>query len=434
MRKLKMGKAIASFIKPEHILYGSPKLAWHLHLLFNGMILHSYVPTDFLNGVISPLIKDSGGDHTDPKNYRPLTLSTIFSNLFEHALLLKIGHLLETDPLQFGYKRRQSISHALFSLRSCIDYFTSRGSSVFVAFLDCTKGFDKVNHHGIFIKLMKRGVPICILNLLIYSYSNLTSVVKWNGSFSDSFRVSSGVRQGGVLSPHLFIIYIDDLIVILRGLKLGCYVLQLFLACIVYADDICLIAPCRSALQSLLDACESYGNFWCLTYNPLKCKVMTFGSCSRPPCLRMYGEVLESVQEYKYLGVSIVAGTKFSTSTVKRMIRFRSSANTILNASSKSSEPVLMKLLFTICVPHLTYASEVLAFSTRQLQPMNVALNDCIRRIFGYDRWESVRFLRISSGYPSLTDTFHARSRQFERRLSRGYNPVLKQLYEHINA
>ena len=190
----------------------------------------------------------------------------------------------------------------------------------------------------------------------------------------------------------------------------------------------------HAALQSLLDACESYGNFWCLTYNPLKCKVMTFGSCSRPPCLRMYGEVLESVQEYKYLGVSIVAGTKFSTSTVKCMIRFRSSANTILNASSKSSEPVLMKLLFTICVPHLTYALEVLAFSTRQLQPMNVALNDCIRRIFGYDRWESVRFLRISSGYPSLTDTFHARSRQFERRLSRGYNPVLKQLYEHVNA
>ena len=161
---------------------------------------------------------------------------------------------------------------------------------------------------------------------------------------------------------------------------------------------------------------------------------MTFGSRSFSPCLRMYGEVLESVQKYNYLGVEIVAGANFSTCITKRMIRFRSSANTILNASSKSSEPVLMKLLFTICVPHLTYASEVLSFSTRQLQPMNVALNDCIRRIFGYNRWESVRFLRISSGYPSLTDTFHARSRQFNRSLSRNHNSVLKQLHEHIHT
>ena len=100
MSKLKTGKSSATFIKSEHILYGTPKLAWHLHLLFNSMIQHSYVPHEFLNGVISPLIKDT----EDPQNYRGLTLGVVFSFLFEHALLMKIGHLLETDPLQFGYK------------------------------------------------------------------------------------------------------------------------------------------------------------------------------------------------------------------------------------------------------------------------------------------------------------------------------------------
>ena len=202
------------------------------------MIQHSYVPSEFLNGVVCPLIKDSDGDHADPSNYRPLTLSTVFSNLFEHALLLKIGHLLETDPLQFGYKRRHSTSHAIYTLKTCIDYFTSRGSNVFVAFLDCSKGFDKVNHHGIYIKLMKRGVPLCILNLIIYWYANLTSLVRWNNVHSESFRVPSGVRQGGVLSPHLFAIYMDDLILKLRVLKNSCHIANLFLSCIVYADDI----------------------------------------------------------------------------------------------------------------------------------------------------------------------------------------------------
>ena len=107
-------------------------------------------------------------------------------------------------------------SHAIFSLRECIDYFISRGSNVFAAFLDCSKGFDKVNHHGMFIRLMKCAIPLCFINLINYWYSNLTSLVKWNGVFSDIFHVYSGVRQGGVLSQHLFAIYIDDLIAQLR--------------------------------------------------------------------------------------------------------------------------------------------------------------------------------------------------------------------------
>ena len=72
----------------------------------------------------------------------------------------------------------------------------------------------------------------------------------------------------------VFAIYIDDLIVKLRSLKNGCYIADIFLACIVYADDICLLAPTRSAMQLLLNTCEEYGISWCLTYNPKKTKVM----------------------------------------------------------------------------------------------------------------------------------------------------------------
>ena len=284
MSKLKTGKSSASFIKAEHILYGSPKLAWHLHLLFNAMIQHSYVPQDFLNGVITPLIKDTEGDHSDPKNYRGLTLGVVFSYLFEHAMLIKIGNLLETDSVQFGYKKRHSTSHALFSLKECVEYFTSRGSNIFAAFLDCSKGFDKVNHNGMYIKLMNRGIPLCFLNLLIYWYSNLTSFVKWNGVFSGTFRVYSGVRQGGVLSPRLFAVYIDDLIKQLRSLNVGSHIIDLFLACIVYDDYICLLVPCCSALQLLS---------WCLLYNPCKSKVMHFGKVAHAPTYTMYGKKLD---------------------------------------------------------------------------------------------------------------------------------------------
>ena len=262
------------------------------------MLQHSYVPHEFLRGSISPLIKDTNGDESGIDTYRGLTLSVVFSDLFEHALLGKISHFLTTDPLQFGYKKRRSTSHAVHALRCTIDYFINRGSSVFAAFLDCSKGFDEVNHDEIFLKLIQRRVPLCIVDLLIYWYSNLTSMVRWDCAYSFSFSVPSGVRQGGVLSPHLFAVYVDDLILALRKLNVGCHIIDLFLSCIVYADDICLIAPSRSALQLLLDTCEHYRLLWCLSYNPSKSGIMRFGTDVSRPMFTMYGIVLDYTQEH----------------------------------------------------------------------------------------------------------------------------------------
>ena len=91
---------------------------------------------------------------------------------------------------------------------------------------------------------------------------------------------------------------------------------------------------------------------------------------------------------------------------------------------------VLISMLYATCVPHLTYASDVILYSAAQMQPLNVALNDCIRRIFTYNRWESVRFLRLSFGYPSLIEIFESRSRKFLKQLSKLGNTTLECLHK----
>ena len=80
----------------------------------------------------------------------------------------------------------------------------------------------------------------------------MRSCVKWRGKFSEYFNVLTGTRQGGVLSPKFFTLYVDGLIKRLRSKGIGCHVLYLFMACIMYADDLCLIAPTRGAMQELL--------------------------------------------------------------------------------------------------------------------------------------------------------------------------------------
>ena len=111
----------------------------------------------------------------------------------------------------------------------------------------------------------------------MYWYLNLTSVVKWNDTFSRSFRVTSGVRQGGILSPRIFVVYVDDLLRALRESGVGCHILGQFVAAIMYADDLALLAPTRSALQRLLNICQTYGTEWCITYNSSKTTAMLIG-------------------------------------------------------------------------------------------------------------------------------------------------------------
>ena len=197
------------------------------------------------------------------------------------------------------------------------------------------------------------------------------------------------------------------------------------MAAVIYADDICLLAPCRSALQILLSACERYGLEWGLSYNPSKSKVMTFGKCQSIAPLTMYGSNLQFVDELKYLGVTLVSGKLFTTTIRPLLRKFRCASNTILNAHHRSSEPVLMKLIYAVAVPLITYACDSTPICSRQLNDMTIALNDVIRRIFSYQRWESVTFLRQTLGYLSVTEIVRQRTCMFMKQIACTNNDTL---------
>ena len=436
IEKVKTGKATGSFVKPQHILHGSPLLAIHIHFLFNAFIQHEYVPEDFLRTVVTPIIKDTAASHSDSSNYRPVTLSCLFSQLFEHAILLKVGHLLLTDNLQFGFKPKHSTAHALFVLNETVNYYTSHGSNVFTCFLDCSKAFDKVSHNGLFLKLIKRQVPLCLLNILIYWLSNLTSQCRWRSVLSDSYAITSGVKQGGILSPFLFTIFVNDLLLMLRKKGLGCYVKSMFLGAIMFADDLALIAPSRYAMQELISVCESYCNQHCLSFNTKKSKALIFGKSfdsMQPTSLILNNEPIEYIHEWKYLGCLVVSGKEFAFSCRNDLASFRRSVNSIMGSVSKPSEQVSMMLLYRFSVPILTYASEVKVFANSDMHSCQVAINDAIRRIFSYHRWESIRTLRTCFGYQDLYTLFAFRRRSFRTKLPLMGNAVVSVLHDIVD-
>jgi len=164
---------------------------------------------------------------------------------------------LTTADNQFGFKKSLSCSQAIYCVRNIVNHYVSNGNTVNLCALDITKAFDRMNHHGLFIKLMSHYIPVSLLEILEYWFSICSTCVIWNNVHSCMFKLTSGVRQSGVLSPYLFAVYIDNVIEHVKSLNVGCMFRRVNASIFLYADDILLLAPSICSLENLLLACET---------------------------------------------------------------------------------------------------------------------------------------------------------------------------------
>ena len=340
--------------------------------------------------------------------------------------------------MQFGFKPKHGTEHAAFALKSCVDFFTKRGSDVFVAFCDFSKAFDKISHHGLFIKLMERNVPLCFLLIVMFWYMNMEYDCKWGNSRSQRFAVLCGTKQGGILSPDFFSLYINDLIKLLRSSKIGCHVLQQFLACLLFADDMSLLSPSRSALQQLLDICSEYCSKFCLNFNIGKTKVVVFGKSASTlellAPLHINNVPIDFVKSYRYLGFNILSDSKFKFSSTECLRGFFGAVNSVLTVMKRPSEHVLMQLLYSNCVPKLTYGAAVKDLSATDKHKYNVAVNNAVRRIFGFRQWQSIRQLRDAYQYDSIEMSFAKARKRFLTSIANHSNELLRFLYRTVEV
>ena len=137
-----------------------------------------------------------------------------------------------------------------------IEYFKRRSTPVYVAFLDASNAFDKINHWILFKKLIARRVPKYLVKVLCYWYQNQSMYIKWGSIFSGKFNVTSDVRQGGVLSPLLFNVYVNELNECLNKSGIGRSMNGIIINHMLYADDICIISLSSVGLQQLLNICS----------------------------------------------------------------------------------------------------------------------------------------------------------------------------------
>ena len=154
--------------------------------------------------LIVPLVKCKTGNPSDVNNYRAIAISTAISKVFESVLSHFVKSCDNIDAYQFGFSAGHSTGLCTSVLKRTVDYYTERGSHVFVYFIDFSKAFDRVNYWKLLHKLLDDNVSIAVVRLLSFWYSNQEACVTWHNSTSQFFTLGNGTRQGGVLSPWFF--------------------------------------------------------------------------------------------------------------------------------------------------------------------------------------------------------------------------------------
>ena len=139
-----------------------------------------------------------------------------------------------------------------------------------------------------------------MIRILAFWYSNQKMMVRWGNVMSESFTVSNGVRQGGILSPYLFNVYMDDLSIRLKKLYPGCRIANNIINHLFYADDLVLLCPSHRGLQELLETCENFASEHDIIFNTKKSAVMIRRSkllqTAVVPPLKLCNEVLKEVK------------------------------------------------------------------------------------------------------------------------------------------
>ena len=395
--RLQNGKApdIAG-LTAEHLIHSHPAISVVLCKLFKAIMKCGYVPVGFRHGYIVPIpkVKQTCGKSLSCDDFRGIAISPLIAKVFEHCLLHIFQECFVSCDSQFGFKKGTGCRNAIYTARTIVDRIVEGGDTVNMCAIDLSKAFDKVNHKSLFMKLMKRYIPLQLLELLENWLSDSFACVKWGNSWSELFKISFGVRQGSVLSPVLFAVYIDD-VCKLQNNRIGTFI-------VLYADDILLMARSLTELQNLLWACEVELESIDMAINVKKSNCLRIGARRDAVCSNIQtldGREIVWVDVIRYLGVYIVRSFKFKCSVDHAKRSFFRAANGIFAKVGRiASEEVLVQLLKHKCLPVMLYGLEVCNLDNRSMQSLDFSFNRFFMKLFKTSSIDTVQYCQSLFG------------------------------------
>jgi hypothetical protein len=360
-------------IHPRILRELADELSYPIKILFTDSLRLGKLPSDWKKARLSAIFKK--GKKIVPNNYRPVSLTCILCKNMEKLIRDHIYKHMEVNNLfsknQFGFMHGRSTSLQLLKVLNDWTTCLEKGSNIHCAYMDFQKAFDTVPHKRLLYKIQYYGIKDPIYGWLKEFLTGRTQYVKVNESKSKWGDVVSGIPQGSVLGPLLFVIYINDLPNIVDS--------KVYL----FADDTKLYKEINNIEDSIifqndLDKVNNWSNKWLLRFHPDKCKIMKFGKKEDNYIYNLTTNnivtTIKETSEEKDLGVTFDQQLSFETHIHNKIATANKMFN-IIRRSYKFLDVVTFIPLYKSMVrSHLDYASTV-------WHPMTTKLKDDIESV-----------------------------------------------------
>lgn len=364
----------------------------------NKSITNSDFPQNLATGRLKLIHKK--GD-LDVDNYRGIVVTTALSKIYERWLASQLSKYTEEiglfDNAQFGFQAASSTEDAAFQV---IDYLTFHKKNYTAClFIDLKRAFETVNHIRLLAKLRRIGLSPSAVELL-RTFLRRKIVTEYNGHISAPLEVSTGIGQGTILGPLLFILYINDMFDMdLKG-KL-----------VLYADDAVFMYSCDSpselqeAMQHDLALLQKWLIINILTLNVQKTQYMLFGRAKtlHEFSLILNGEEIEKVSEFKYLGLHLDNRLRFDKHIQHIRKTISPLAGMLWRCRKYIPDDKKKQLYFSYVYSHMSYMLPIYGpyLSKNALSRLRVLQNKAIKSIFGLPRLTNTTYLYSNAILPT---------------------------------
>lgn len=352
----------------------APHIIPFMTTYLNALFEQGHFPELWSKSIIVPLYKK--GDVNLPGNYRGISLLSVVSKVFTYILNKRLTNWAEEEGKivkeQAGFRAGHSTVDHIFTLISVIQKSMSQGKrKAYVAFIDYEKAFDSVDRKCLWSLLCKYGISKKMLNILQSMYEKVQCCVRSGQTFTDFFESPCGVKQGCLLSPRIFCLFINEVAEELRrcgrhGIKLTQLVEEIF--SLLFADDLALVSHTVVGLQNQLNVLARISAKLGLRINLDKSKIMVFrrgGYLAAQERWFLNGQRLEVVNSYTYLGFTLTTMLSVNVALENIAVKGKKKVLEILKSLWNigcNDIKVFFKLFDLQVQPALTYAAEVWGF------------------------------------------------------------------------
>ena len=384
------------------------------------------IPSSWYQSLIYPVPKGNTSEGKVPLSFRGIHLLNCAYKIFTSIINGRLTKYMEDgrySDVQNGFRSNRSCTEHVYMLDSAIRNASNNGNILYTCFIDLKKAFDFVNRDLLMLKLLRNGVDGKMYNIIEAMYSNPKYCVQVGGNVTNWFNSSNGVKQGDALSPTLFALFINDLLLHVQNSNLGVkYDNNLILNILAYADDIVLFSDNPEQLQEMLNIVSEWCKKWRLKINTDKTKIIQFrksrkqrnNSCE----FLLQGTVLSEVQNYKYLGVIFDEHLKYDVA-----------CNTLASAARRALGKIIYKskaisglgfntfttLYNSMVSPILEYGSEV--WGHVNIKCSEKIDNSAIRYFLGVHRFAPLAGLAGDMGWTNTRDRMVIKMTNFYNRL-----------------